>query len=108
MKIRNFISLIAAIAAGSLSTAQTFSEASASAFEDLKEVEAELSALRNKIADEKIPLSKELNRIENEVLAKRREAARVENVRDNRQVDLNALENEVEARDEQNTYVRRL
>ena len=108
MKIRNFISLIAAIAAGSLSTAQTFTEASVSAFEDLKDVQAELSALRNKIADEKIPLSKELNRIENEVLAKRREAARVENVRDNRQVDLNALENEVEARDEQNTYVRSL
>lgn len=108
MKIRNFISLVAAIAAGSFSTAQTFEKASASAIEDLVEVQAELSALRNQIADEKIPLSKDLNRLENEVLAKRREAARVENVRDNRKVDLNALEDEVEAREEQNTYVRSL
>jgi biopolymer transport protein ExbB len=108
MKIRNFISLIAAIAVGSFSTAQTFEEASASALQELVDVQAELTALRNQIADEKIPLSKDLNRLENEVLAKRREAARVENVRDNRQVDLNALENEVEAREEQNTYVRSL
>jgi len=108
MKIRIFLSLIAAIAAGNLSTAQSFEQASATALKDLKTVEAELSTLRNRIADEKIPLSKELNRLENEVLAKRREAARVENVRDNRQVDLNALEDEVESREEQNTYVRSL
>ena len=108
MKIRKILTILAALAAGSIASAQTFAQASSSAFEDLKSVEAELGALRTVIADEKIPLSTELNRLENEVLAKRREANRIENVRDNRQVDLNALENEVVAREEQNTYVRSL
>jgi biopolymer transport protein ExbB len=108
MKICKFLSLITAIAVLSLSTAQTFEQVSKSAIEDLKTIEAELSTLRENIAEEKIPLSTELNHLENEVLGKRREAARVEDIRDNRQVDLNALDNEVKARDEQNTYVKSL
>ncbi len=108
MKIRKILTILAALAAASFASAQTFAEASDSAFSDLKAVEAELGALRTVIADEKIPLSTELNRLENEVLTKRREAARIEDVRDNRQVDLNALEKEVDARAEQNTYVRSL
>ncbi|MEZ5276284.1 MAG: MotA/TolQ/ExbB proton channel family protein [Opitutaceae bacterium] len=108
MKIRNLLTITAALIAGTIASAQTYSAAASSAVGDLQKVEAELAALRTRIADEKIPISKDLNRLENEVLAKRREVNRVENVRDNRKVDLNALENEVQARGEQNDYVRSL
>ena len=47
-----------------LGQAQTFEAAEASAKSDLDKALAELSALEKKIADEKIPLARELNTLE--------------------------------------------
>ena len=47
--------------------------AAGSAKADLDKALAELSALEKQIADEKIPLSREMNKLESEVIAKRRE-----------------------------------
>ena len=63
------LSLLFAVALGQ---AQTFEEAAGSAKSDLDKALAELSALEKKIADEKIPLARELNKLESEVIAKRR------------------------------------
>ncbi len=108
MKSIKIISLLSALALTGFASAQTFQAASASSFEDLKSAEAELAALRNKIADERIPLSQEMTTLESELLTLRRDAQRATGNVENRQVDLNALKKEVEARADNIDYMRSL
>ena len=68
-------SLLCSVALGQ---AQTFEAAAASAKSDLDKALAELSALEKKIANEKIPLARELNTLESEVIAKRHNESAVE------------------------------
>ncbi|RME70909.1 MAG: hypothetical protein D6781_05450 [Verrucomicrobia bacterium] len=107
MKIRHLTTL-AAIAITSVAGAQDFATASASAFADVKKAERELADLRRKIADEKVPLSQELTRLENQIIQKRRDVQAARLRRDNEQFDLNALEKEVQARVDENDYMRNL
>ena len=110
MKLRHFSLLVAAGSLGltPLLRAQTYEQANASALIDVQKSEKELADLRRKIADEKIPLSQQLNKLESEIIQKRRDVQRVNVARDNRQVDLNSLRNEVKAREDENAYMGNL
>ncbi len=97
-------SLLCSVALGQ---AQTFEAAAASAKSDLDKALAELSALEKKIADEKIPLARELNTLESEVIAKRREHTEAKRLQDRKSVDLGKLKAEEKAFTDQNDYLRK-
>lgn len=96
-------------AAGLLSTqlglgAQSFDSATAQARNDLETSLAELNEVREGIAREKIPLVREMASLEDEVRKKSAELDRLLRLRDNRDVGLNRLRDQVAAMEEQNNY----
>ena len=88
--------------------AQTFNAASGKAEADLKASLLELAEVRDAIAEEKIPLVKELARVEDEVIRKREELDRLRRLRDNSDLGLNRLRDQVESMNEQNDYAASL
>ena len=90
-----------------LGQAQTFEAAAGSAKADLVKALAELSTLEKQIADEKIPLSREMNKLESEVIAKRREHSDAKRLQDRKAVDLTRLKAEEKAFKDQNDYLRK-
>ena len=105
--IRQFTLAISLLCSVALGQAQTFEEAAASAKSDLDKALAELSALEKKIADEKIPLARELNTLESEVIAKRREHADAKRLQDRKSVDLGKLKAGEKGFTDQNDYLRK-
>ena len=65
----------------------------------------ELAVLRRRIADESIPLSRELNRLQAEYEALQDEYRKVARLRDSRALDLGNLVKEIQAREEQAIYL---
>ena len=90
-----------------LGQAQTFEAAAGSAKADLDKALAELSALEKQIADEKIPLSREMNKLESDVIAKRLEHSDAKRLQDRKAVDLTRLKAEEKAFKDQNDYLRK-
>ena len=105
--IRQFTLAISLLCSVALGQAQTFEAAAASAKSDLDKALAELSALEKKIADEKIPLARELNTLESEVIAKRREHADAKRLQDRKSVDLGKLKAGEKGFTDQNDYLRK-
>ena len=68
---------------------------------------AELSALEKKIADEKIPLARELNTLESEVITKRREHTEAKLMQDRKSVDMGKLKAAEKGFTDQNEYLRK-
>jgi biopolymer transport protein ExbB len=66
---------------------------------------AELSRERERIAQEKIPLSKAVYQLESDVLALRREQQRLLELRDSRTIDLTSLRKQVASLQEQDDFV---
>lgn len=89
----------------SVVNAQGFASAHDIAREDLKESLTELSAVRESIAKEKIPLLQEVTRLENEVEELTREQKRLLGLRDNKELGLNQLQNLVKSLEDQNQYI---
>jgi biopolymer transport protein ExbB len=95
--------------AGSLTvSAQNFDAAAASAKTDLDKALAELSALRQQIAAEKLPLAKKYNALEDQLFAKRKEFDRIQRLRGSKVFDLDSLRAEVKSRKDENIYVTTL
>ena len=86
---------------------QTFDSAAKSAKEDLDKALQELSVLEKAIANEKIPLSRELNQLEGNVLSKRREYANAIRLKDRNIVTIDRLKAEEKAFKDQNDYLRK-
>ncbi len=106
MRLSPIIRGLAFACAVSFSTgAQTFSAASTSARQDLEKALAELSNLQKKVAGEKIPLSQQLSKAEEELSAARKEYDRAQRARDNELVDLNSLKTEVKQTQDQIAYL---
>ena len=105
--MRQFTLAISLLCTVALGQAQTFEAAAASAKSDLDKALAELSALEKKIADEKIPLARELNTLESEVIAKRREHADAKRLQDRKSVDLGKLKAGEKGFTDQNDYLRK-
>ena len=105
--MKQFALTFALLCSVALGQAQTFEAAATSAKSDLDKALAELSALEKKIADEKIPLARELNTLESEVIAKRREHTEAKRLQDRKSVDLGKLKAEEKAFTDQNDYLRK-
>jgi biopolymer transport protein ExbB len=86
-------------------SAQTIEQAVASSKADLEKAQQELAAVRNEIKDQRIPLSREINQLEDEVIGKRRESERILRLKDSRTIDLNSLRNEVRIREDEVAYL---
>ena len=84
---------------------QTFERASVIADSDLRKALAELSTLRKRVETERIPLAKELSRLETDALKKRKEADRINRMRDNREVDLNTMQDRIKQLENGNSYL---
>jgi len=86
-------------------TAQTFPSAVSSAEEDFKKAVAELSVVTGQIAQEKLPLTKQLLGIEEEVRSKRKEAQQAIRLQGNKSVNLDALKTRVDRRNKEVGYI---
>lgn len=80
---------------------ESFTEVDAAAKQDLKDALKELSDLQTSIANQKEPISKELNRLEDDAIAKGKAVEKAIRAKDNKLVDLNVLKKDVSAREEQ-------
>ncbi len=86
---------------------QTFDAAASSAKADLDKALQELSNLEKEIANEKIPLSRELNQLESNVLSKRREYSETIRIKRRNEVALDRLKVEEKSFKDQNDYLRK-
>jgi hypothetical protein len=108
MKLPNTLlsaGFVVAMATALTTSAQTIEQAVASSKADLEKAQQELAAVRNEIKDQRIPLSREINQLEDEVIGKRRESERILRLKDSRTIDLNSLRNEVRIREDEVAYL---
>lgn len=84
---------------------QSLQQAIGSVDRDLEVALKELADLRTKISSERAPLSKELDELENEVISKNAELQRRQGLRDNRELGIRALEQEVNSKQQEIDYV---
>lgn len=103
MKYFNF-SIFIGLLAASVGNAQSFSAASDQATADLKNSLTELAEVREAITAEKIPLISAVSGVEDEVIRKKAELDRLRRLRDNSDLGLNRLRDQVESMKEQNEY----
>jgi len=90
---------------GAPAAAQQFDAAAGNIDRKLERSLQELSELRDRIAKEKIPLSKSITSLEGEVLDLRREHARLLKIRDSRTLDLSSLRKQVQSLRDQEDFV---
>ncbi len=69
---------------------------------------AELSKLRDLMANEKIPLNRKLNNLEGDLVTVRREYQKTSRLLDSHTLDLSNLRNEIKSRQEETTYLSNL
>jgi len=86
-------------------TGPTFVVASSEIDRKLESSLQELGTLRGRIAKEKIPLSKSVSALEDEVLKLRREQERLLEIRDSRTLDLSSLHKEVDSLEDQEDFI---
>jgi biopolymer transport protein ExbB len=105
--------LLLALVAVPLAPAQeaetsAYSEAGQQVQQQLRDAVAELDALRGRIADEKIPLSKRLNELESELSAARGLYQQRTRTLDSRSLDLSNLRSEIKTRQDEADYLSNL
>lgn len=86
----------------------TFQDAAGKVQDDLQKSLEELAALRERIAAEKLPLTRELSALERRLLEIRAEYDGMSRTLDTRNLDLANLRTEIEARKEEKTYLSNL
>lgn len=91
------------LSAGGLS-AQSFNSAGDQARKDLNDALTQLNEVRSVIAEEKIPLVRSVASLEDEVQQKRAELERLRRLRDNSDLGLNRLRDQVQGLKDQNEY----
>ncbi len=85
--------------------AETFSALETAAQQRLEKSLAELAALRESIAAEKLPLGRQLSDLEDKLLEVRREYQEATRLLDNRTLDLSNLRTEIKVRREEKSFV---
>ena len=86
----------------------SFSSAAADLERRLEESIAELNALREQIANDTIPQSRQLNELESELGDVRQEFQQASRLLDTRTLDLSNLRTEIKRREEESTYLSNL
>jgi biopolymer transport protein ExbB len=87
---------------------QGFEAASAAVQADLEKSLAELAALREQVAGEQVPLSRQLSDLEAELISVRSEFQQKTRLLDGRALDLNNLKGEIKSREEEASYLQSL
>jgi len=95
----------AAIRAADHSTASRLMDMSASVSSRLEKVVSELAAERDRIADEKVPLTARLAGLESELIAARKSFEDARRGADNRNLESNNLKNDIKARKQEHEYL---
>ncbi|MCA9424358.1 MAG: MotA/TolQ/ExbB proton channel family protein [Candidatus Omnitrophica bacterium] len=114
MKIINLTVCLGFVLFSSLSYGQSekngasFQVAAQSVQQQLEESVAELNQLRDKIAEEKIPLTRKLNDLESELSQVRQNYQQTTRLLDSRTLDLSNLRTEIKSREEESTYLSNL
>jgi len=85
--------------------ARSFDAARSGVDQRLEQALQELARVRERIAKEKIPLSRTVSQLEDEVLTLRQERDRLLEIRDTRTLDLVSLRRQVESLEEQEEFV---
>jgi len=96
---------LALFVAGTPALAQDFSDTQKSLDRRLSSSLEELARTRAQIAKEKVPLSRQVSKLENEVLELRQEQRQLLKLRDARTIDLTSLRRQVESMAEQDDFV---
>ncbi|MAJ60425.1 MAG: hypothetical protein CBC48_10730 [bacterium TMED88] len=94
------------VAMASSTHAESFEKAQADLDQKLQSSLSELAAKRKQIAKEKIPLSRQVSRLENDVVTLEQTHRRLLKVRDSRTIDLTSLRQQVESLDAQEDFVK--
>jgi len=102
---KKFLFALAAIAGVCTLQAQSLSQAINSVDNDLEAALKELAALRETIASERVPLSSEVESLESKVLSLNNDFEREQRLRDNRELGLQQLQNEVDSKKSEIEYV---
>tara|TARA_E500000178_G_scaffold342063_1_gene386752 strand:- start:972 stop:2378 length:1407 start_codon:yes stop_codon:yes gene_type:complete len=103
------VALTTLLIAGSFPlAAQNFNAADEQAKADLEQSLKDLNATRANIAKQKIPIVREVSQLEDEVRQESAELARLRRLRDNSDLGLNRLRDQVEAIEAQNDYAASL
>lgn len=102
--IKKTLLALAALTISLAAQAQEFNNASEKAKVDLDTALADLKTTRDAIAQEKIPLIRAVSTLEDEVRQKDAELKRLRRLRDNSDLGLNRLRDQVEANKAQNEY----
>ncbi|MEC7280992.1 MAG: hypothetical protein VXU50_02920, partial [Verrucomicrobiota bacterium] len=102
--IKTLLGTAALLGLATFVQAQTLNSANKEAQDDLKSALNELSGIRSTIAAEKIPLIREVSSLEDNVRQKSDELNRLRRLRDNSDLGLNRLREQVKAIDAQNEY----
>lgn len=89
-------------------SSRSFEHVSTTAKADLDKALERLAQQRREIREERVPLARELNTLEAEVLSLRREVERIRSIRDSQTLDLNALEAEIKGRRDEADYLESL
>ena len=88
--------------------AVSFEQTGEAVLKNLEQSLSELSGLRERIANEKIPLSRTLSALEDELSALRREQQQTTRLLDSRTLDLSNLRSEIKSRQDEKNYVSNL
>ncbi len=107
MKKISILSLLVLLAVGTAS-AQSFSDAADKAQADLEASLEEFAELQEAIADEKIPLSRELDELERRAISLRQQERDQRRLVDHEQYDLSEMQNRVSSLRDNNNYLSNL
>ncbi len=100
--------LASCLLAAPLLNGQSFTRVQSDSDKKLESALEELASKQEAVAKEKIPMAKQLNRLETEVGNLRKDLSRLERLRDSRDLNLSALEDEIEARRDEIDYAKNL
>jgi biopolymer transport protein ExbB len=106
MRILTILTLSLAVAASA--TGQSTQSLSQDIESDVQKATEALAAQRKAIAGEKIPIAKKLGALQRSVQKLRSEANRADRMRDSSSLDLNALEADIKARQDEVDYLNNL
>jgi biopolymer transport protein ExbB len=96
---------VATLPATAAGNEPSFRDAAATAQQDLQKSLEELTALREAIANEKVPMTRRLRDLENRLSAVRAENEDVNRTLDMRSLELNNMRPEIEGREQENAYL---
>src|SRR5262245_31011581 len=91
-----------------LGTGQTLDGVVSGAAEDLQKATAELSATRQQIEKERMPLARRVTELEQELINRRAELAKAQSFQENQLVELNALKADAKRQADEVKYIESL